>query len=163
GAVECFRAVTRLEPTNPEGYARLGDTLARAGQWADGVAALRRAVELRPDDPRGLYNLGLALGGGGQTAEAHELHRRALRLTPEQVRDEHLAWAARFGGPTPGPPKVPEPHDPDRRLRIGYLSADFRGHTVAGFIETLLRHHDRAKVEVFAYASVLRPDDTTEK
>jgi predicted O-linked N-acetylglucosamine transferase (SPINDLY family) len=46
-------------------------------------------------------------------------------------------------------------------MRVGYLSADFRTHTVASFIETRLRHHNRDQVEVYADAQVLRPDETT--
>ncbi|MGL4420597.1 MAG: tetratricopeptide repeat protein, partial [Gemmataceae bacterium] len=51
----------------------------------------------------------------------------------------------------------------DRLLRIGYISADFRTHTVAGFIEVLLKQHDRKQFRVFAYGNVSRPDDTTER
>ena len=51
-----------------------------------------------------------------------------------------------------------EPHanppDPDRRLRIGYVSPDFRSHCVAHFIEPLLAAHDRRPVEIFCYAEV---------
>jgi predicted O-linked N-acetylglucosamine transferase (SPINDLY family) len=58
-------------------------------------------------------------------------------------------------------PTPHQPHDPTRRLRIGYVSADYRDHTLAGFIGLLLKHHDRQQVEVFAYANVTRPDERT--
>jgi predicted O-linked N-acetylglucosamine transferase (SPINDLY family) len=85
------------------------------------------------------------------------------RVTPEQVVAEHRAFAERFAAPVPPRPPVPLPHDSGRKLRVGYLSADFRGHTVSGFIELLLKHHDPDRVEVFAYPSVYRPDATTER
>jgi predicted O-linked N-acetylglucosamine transferase (SPINDLY family) len=49
------------------------------------------------------------------------------------------------------PPK-PQPLE-GRRLRVGYLSSDFREHPGARLIEGLLRHHDRTKLELFMYCS----------
>jgi protein O-GlcNAc transferase len=59
-----------------------------------------------------------------------------------------------------------EPHvndrSPDRRLRIGYVSPDFKDHVVARFMLPLLAHHDRVNFEIFCYADVARPDRMTE-
>jgi predicted O-linked N-acetylglucosamine transferase (SPINDLY family) len=49
----------------------------------------------------------------------------------------------------------------DRRLRIGYVSPDFRQHSVAYFLEPVLGAHDRAAFEIFCYAEVEKPDDVT--
>ncbi|HET6572525.1 MAG TPA: tetratricopeptide repeat protein [Fimbriiglobus sp.] len=183
-AQELHQRALQLKPDYAEAHNGLGLVLEATGRKDDALAHYQRAVELKPELGDAWSNLGTNLAEQGRPEEAIACFRESLarqplapaihsnlllhlnyssRVTPEQVRDEHLAWAARFAGPTPGPPPVPEPHDPDRRMRIGYLSADFRGHTVAGFIETLLRHHDRERVEVIAYASIMRPDDTTEK
>lgn len=173
----------RLNPTYAEAYNALGLAFEALGRKDDALAHYRQAVELKPDLADAWSNLGTSLGEQGRADDAIEALRESLRrrsapavhsnlvlmtnytsrLTPEQVRDEALGWANRFAGETPPAPPVPEPHDPDRRLRIGYISADFRKHTVAPFIETLLRHHDRTCVEVYAYANVLRPDETTER
>src|SRR5262249_55613006 len=50
-----------------------------------------------------------------------------------------------------------------RRLRIGYVSADFREHPVVSFLEPLLATHDRHRFEIFCYADVPRPDVTTRR
>jgi protein O-GlcNAc transferase len=183
-AHDLHQRALRLKPDYAEAHNGLALTLEAMGRKDDAHAHYLKAVELKPDLADAWSNLGTNLAEQGRADEAITCFRESLarrpnapqihsnlllylnyssRITPEQVRDEHLAWAARFAGPTPEPPPVAEPHDPERRLRVGYLSADFRGHTVAGFIETLLRHHDRSRVEVFAYASVLRPDETTER
>jgi len=57
----------------------------------------------------------------------------------------------------------PNDKDPDRRLRIGYVSPDFRAHPVQQFLIPLFRHHDPSAIEVTLYASVDRPDFATEK
>ena len=75
---------------------------------------------------------------------------------------EHLAWAKQHAEP---PTAVAPPHEndrnPDRRLRIGYVSAHFCRHAVNYFTEPLIRAHDRNRFEVFCYSDVLAPDEIT--
>ena len=47
---------------------------------------------------------------------------------------------------------------PGRKLRVGYVSPDFRQHAVALFAEPLLAAHDRAQVELFCYAELAVED-----
>ena len=74
----------------------------------------------------------------------------------------HRDWAQRHAEPLTrlAPPHVNE-RSPDRRLRVGYVSPDFREHPDPRFFGPLLRHHDRAEVEVYCYADVPRPDGVT--
>ena len=51
--------------------------------------------------------------------------------------------------------------DPDRRLVIGYVSADFRQHSAAFSFRPVLEHHDRSKFEVICYSGVVLPDTAT--
>ena len=75
---------------------------------------------------------------------------------------EHCRWNEIFAQPLA---RFIEPHhhnrDPERRLRIGYVSPDFREHSVAFFIESLLAGHNRDQVEVFCYADVNWEDSVT--
>lgn len=183
-AHEVVRKALELNPDYPEAHNALGLNLEALGRKDDAMFHYQKAVALKPDLADGWSNLGVNLTEQGRVEEAIGCLRESLvhrpnaapihsnlllllnyssNLTPEQVRDEHLAWADRFAPTLPDRPAVREPHDPNRPLRVGYVSADFRGHTVAGFIETLLWHHDRDQVEVYAYAQVPRPDATTEK
>ena len=63
--------------------------------------------------------------------------------------------------------KYRQPHansaDPERRLRIGYVSPDFRSHPVSYAVMPLLSNHDHRQVEIFCYAEVACPDDVTER
>jgi predicted O-linked N-acetylglucosamine transferase (SPINDLY family) len=59
-------------------------------------------------------------------------------------------------------PRVPERRaEPERRLRVGYVSGDFRRHAVGDFLMPLLQHHDRAQIELACYAEIARPDRQT--
>jgi predicted O-linked N-acetylglucosamine transferase (SPINDLY family) len=82
--------------------------------------------------------------------------------TTEQLYTEHVAWAERHAAPLyPEDPSYPNERDPGRRLRVGYVSADFRRHTRAMFMEPVLAAHDREAFEVYCYSDVARPDETT--
>jgi predicted O-linked N-acetylglucosamine transferase (SPINDLY family) len=84
--------------------------------------------------------------------------------TPAAIGDAHRAWGASVMA---GIPQRIVPfanaRNLDRRLRIGYVSADFRRHSVAYFIEPVIAAHDRTAVEVTLYADVPRPDRMTER
>jgi predicted O-linked N-acetylglucosamine transferase (SPINDLY family) len=155
---DAFGAVRELlEPVPVEGLiganARnlLGVTLARQGRIEAGLEALEQVPVLAP--------------------EAAELQmNRLLHLnydpdrSPGQLKREHLAWAERFARPLYASQfGCPQERDPDRRLRVGYLSPDLRRHSVAYFVAPLLLAHDRREVEAICYASVLRPDAFTDE
>jgi protein O-GlcNAc transferase len=53
--------------------------------------------------------------------------------------------------------------EPARRLRIGYVSPDFRNHCQSLFTTPLLSHHDHANFEIVCYALGNQRDDVTEQ
>jgi predicted O-linked N-acetylglucosamine transferase (SPINDLY family) len=73
---------------------------------------------------------------------------------------EHRSWNQIHAAPLAG--RIPAPandRSPDRRLRLGYLSADLRERSVAYFLEYLLACHDPEQFEVFCYAESQRRND----
>jgi protein O-GlcNAc transferase len=72
----------------------------------------------------------------------------------------HRDWHRRFGRLLPISTTYKK-RKPERRLKVGYVSPNFREHSVAFFIEPLLREHDHQVVEVHCYAEVMRPDAVT--
>ncbi|MBM3572381.1 MAG: hypothetical protein FJX52_08490 [Alphaproteobacteria bacterium] len=89
----------------------------------------------------------------------------ALAYAPDPDRRqlrEARRWAARHAPVKPAP-AFANARDPDRRLRIGYLSADLRQHPIAYNVEDLLRCHDRNRHEVFAYSATATADAVTER
>lgn len=86
------------------------------------------------------------------------------QIGKEQAFQAHCEWAARHTANLQMPPlPVANPASADKKLRIGYVSPDFRAHSVAYFIEPLLELHDRTQVEVFCYYSGSRTDEVTER
>ena len=145
-----YRQATELRPDYADAWSNLGTSLTEQGRVSEAIDALRKSLELRPDHRVG-DNLLLALCYSSE-------------LSPEQLRDEHVNWAATFADPlTPAEPPRRAVTDPKRRLKIGYVSGDFRSHTAAGLIELLLTHHDRNRVHVTCYPNVSKADEATDR
>src|SRR5262249_3772791 len=84
--------------------------------------------------------------------------------TPEEIFQEHLQWVRRHAfPPADGLRPHPNARDPQRRLRLGYVSADFCGNVASNYIELVLQAHDRQRFEVFCYANVKQPDSKTQR
>jgi protein O-GlcNAc transferase len=178
-AQQSFLEAIRLHPGYPEAHNNLAILYERFGRTSEAIDCCLAALRLRPAYPEAHLNLANALKSQGRHDEALAHYREALRLkpdylearssllfslcypaglSPELVFAEHSAFGAayRFAA---------APHDndpqPGRPLRIGYLSADFRSHAVARFIEPVLRHHDRSRFQVVCYSNVTAPDETS--
>ena len=177
------RQALALDPRLPEAHNHLGNILQALGRASESEARLRRALELRPGYLEAHNSLGNALKDLGRVEEAEASFRRALVLDPAdrdarhnlllllnytdkfsraEVFAEHVDWARRHGPPPEGS-RAPHANvrDPARRLRIGYVSPDFRRHSVAYFIEPVFAQHDRGSFEVYCYSNVALPDGMT--
>jgi predicted O-linked N-acetylglucosamine transferase (SPINDLY family) len=119
------------------------------GRIDEGVEAYRRAVELDPSDFLIHCNLVFCV----QYLQGNE-----GKITLAEARQ----WDSQHAEPLR---KGIEPHgnsrDPDRRLRIGYVSNDFREHSVSRFLQQLFQNHDHGNFEIVCYSDVRNPDSLT--
>lgn len=184
-AVEHYYHAIDVKPSHWEAYINLGGALDRLGRLSEAEAALSRALRLNPTSPELLSNYGNVLKSRGLIAEAVAAYRKGLEYdpnyreiycnllfalnymadaSPEAIFQAHLDWARTFEQPileTIPRPVFANSRDPGRRLRVGYISPDFKTHSVSHFFEPLLTAHDRAVVETVCYADVTEPDDVT--
>jgi protein O-GlcNAc transferase len=182
-AVSCYQQALYLQPDFAEAHNNLGLALAARGQADEAVACYERALQIKPDYIDALNNLGNAHKDQGSLDEAIACYRRALDLkpddapihsnllftlqyhpsySPEEVFREHQRYA-REHGPAEAEQARPAGRDLGGRLRVGYVSPDFRDHVVAYFLEPILAAHDRGCFEITCYANVPRPDAVTER
>jgi len=148
-AKECTLRALELAPDLAEGHMRLGSLQRFVGDHDEAIANLRRAVDLAPDSVRNWTALLFALNyaDGIAASDIYAAHLEfGRRFAPTAVRSDHA--------------NAP---DPQRRLRVGYVSGDFRTHAVAQFIEPVLEQHDRKSVEIFCYYTLNRGDAVTER
>ena len=179
-AVSACRRAVELKPEYPKAHNNLGAALADQGRFEEAVAAFRHALQLNPDLADAHNNLGTALRDLGLVHEGIAAYRRALQLKPEHaaahsnlilalhlhpnhdtgtISDEHKRWSRQFSDPLKEF-VLPNSNDPTvaRRLRIGYVSPDFRDHPVGRYLLPLFERHDRERVEIVCYSGVTRPD-----
>jgi protein O-GlcNAc transferase len=184
-AIVAYRAAIRLQPEMVEAHINMGLALKDQGELDEAIAAYRVAIRLRPDLGEAHYHLGFAKALQGRLDEAIASYRKAIDREPNSaayqsqllqtlhyhpdydaaaIYEEHRRWSQDHAEPLK---RLIQPHDnvrdPDRPLRIGYVSADFRNHACAFCLEPLLAAHDARQFEVVCYAQVAQPDEVTRR
>jgi predicted O-linked N-acetylglucosamine transferase (SPINDLY family) len=182
-AIRCYEIALELDADYAEAHNNLGLAFARRDRLAEADAHYGKAIALAPDYAEPHTNRGNLLKDRGELGAAIECYRRAVELRPdisalhsnlllalhyhpayssEDLQREHDAWAKRHVVPLAAARRAHDNgREPERRLRVGYVSPDFREHPVARFVLPLFRDHDRGQVEVFAYSDVATPDSVT--
>lgn len=148
-ALVLFRHLAVLEPGAADAWAWIGEVLCeRCSADGAGVALLRRSLSIEPAQPVTHAILLFYLDFLASATVAEQQEERRL------WRHRHLppAAARRTGGHS---------HDAERRLRVGYVSGDFKRHPVAYALEPVLRHHAPTAVEVVCYQTGDDEDDLT--
>lgn len=149
-ALICFREALRFDPDLMGIYGSLGGILTAQGKYEDALSCYRDALLRDPSD-----------------AQSHSNLLLTLNYLPDQNLDDtfeqHKSWDTAHRHPDELPLQDFTVRDSERNLRIGYVSPDLRTHSVTYFLEPLLAHHDKTKVEVYCYSAGARADATTER
>jgi protein O-GlcNAc transferase len=177
-AVDAFKQVLRCQPDWALAWLQLGSALFAEEAIDEAAAAYTRALELDPRLALAHSMLATPLMLFGDIAGAIRRYQIAEEIDPDDekacscrlfalglstehdgaaILAEHLDWQRRFGDRIPGMPSIIRARGD--RLRIAYVSGDLRRHPMRFFVRPMLRHHDRARVVVTAYATPESPDD----
>jgi protein O-GlcNAc transferase len=182
-AIACYRQALAIRPNLAESYNNLGLALQDGGDVEAALKCYQRALEIKPDYPEAFINLGNACKCQAKLEDAVACYRRALELQPGHaiahdnllytlsfcpgydaaaIGEEHRRWNERWARPLcPSPRAHPNDRAPARRLKIGYVSPDFKDHAQANFQLPLFTAHDHGQFEIICYADVRCPDRIT--
>ncbi len=150
GAIAAFKQALAIDAKNFFALNNLGIMLKERGEITEAVALLRRCLELNPDAPEVRSNIILTMYYDPAATDA-------------ELAEQHREWDRRHGSPTSDRPLGhPNPKEPGRRLRIGYVSADLRDHVVGRALLPAFRHHDHAAFEITCY-SMCQPQAMTDE
>jgi Flp pilus assembly protein TadD len=169
-SIAAHRRSVEIQPGRSLSWHNLGNALLFAGRPAEALAAQERAACADPSSASAQHGRAIALQGCYRIPEAVKAFgdalalcaghhaSRSLRLMALNYLDgigrgemfaEHAAFGAAVGH---GEPRAfTNAPEPDRRIRVAFLSPDLRMHSVAYFLEPLLSHLDRGQFEVFLY------------
>lgn len=184
GLAELSRAV-ELDGRSSEANFSLGNAFRSLGRFDEAMAAYRRAIELDGNYAGAYTNLANILRDQGQIDEALSAYQQAVRCEPgnptfhsnllyninfhpdfgaAEILAAHREWDRRHAGHAH---HLARPHlnrpDPERKLRIGYVSPDFRLHPLGLSMLQLLATHDRKVVEIYCYSAVDAQDAITDR
>lgn len=182
-AVASYKRAIAQRPDYALAHFNFGNALIKKGFLSDATLYYRKALEIQPDYTEALMNLGNTLMSQGLLMEALFHYRKVLEIKPdhfgvhsnilfclnyhpdmtaEDIFRESLNWADIHEKPLTAKHKTHKnDRDCNRRLRIGYVSPDFRTHSVSYFCLPLFSAHDRTSIELICYGEVTRPDTTT--
>lgn len=175
-ALAAFRKATLVAPALACAHANLGSLLHELGFPLQALSCCEQAGLLSPLDGDIQANIANILGDLGRYTESESCYRNALNLnpgnatahsnllfllaarptlSPTAMLAEQCNWDRLHGdrGKTHRCRHTTRSLSTARRLRIGYVSPDFRAHPVGYFIEPLLANHDRSGFEVTCYAN----------
>ena len=181
-ACRCFDAALEAAGRQPRSLSNAAEMHRRAGHFDIALRFSDEALAMAPLHAPALHIRALSLESCWRPEEARQAYRQAIAADPEfkransgylffllrsgapldEVLQAHRAWSARHF-----PAIEVEPHansaDPARKLRIGYVSADFRDHAAAAFIVPVLEGHNRSGFHVTCYSNNGRDDAETGK
>lgn len=182
GAADCYRKALALDPGAALAMTHLGTVLAARGQLGEAEAAHRAAIAAAPRLHGPHNNLGIVLKDQGRLPEAVAEYRQALERRPDDAAihsnllmalcydpksDESRLYAAHRAYGERQEIADPQPfgndRNPDRVLRVGYVSPDLYSHSVASFFEPVLRGHDRSRIHAICYSDLVQGDAVTER
>jgi protein O-GlcNAc transferase len=183
-AIIYYQKVLQLDQ-NAFAYNNLGTILQEKGELNEAITCYKNALKLNPDYDNAYTNLGSALLETGQLNEAEFYYRRVIQRRPNNLVpfenllntmlyksrcdaqtafSEHLKFATRYAEPlSDAIVHHSNERTINRRLKIGYVSPDFRKHAVAYFIEPVIIAHNREHFEIFCYSNGLLDDEVTKR
>jgi predicted O-linked N-acetylglucosamine transferase (SPINDLY family) len=178
-AIAAYRAALELRPDFAEAHNNLGTALKDHGLTDEASASFRTALHHKPDYAEALSNLGNVFKDQGLLDESIDAFRQAVAMrpgrvelhnnlvytlhfhpayTPEAVAGELRVWNHRHAEPMARLIKLHEnDRNPDRPLRIGWVSPDFRSHPIGRFLLPVFEAHERKDCLFFCYSDAPFP------
>jgi protein O-GlcNAc transferase len=149
GAERHYRAAIASDADFAVAHAGLGDVLGKLGRTEAAAESYQAALKLKPDDPATLSALLF-------------LRNYSSDANPAEMTATARAYGDVVGRGIPAPQPYANDPDPERRLRIGLVSGDFRAHAVSSFLRGVLPALWGGRLDLFAYATSALRDQATE-
>lgn len=184
-ALNAYKNAITLQPGYANVYYNMADTLKSLNKFGDAAASYLKAIELQPDNPEAYNNLGNLYKDQGRVQDALACYNKAVELKPgyfnahsnlllalhyDDSSDQdaifrfHEDWAKKHAEAFTDKARTFFPgRSEGRTIRIGYVSPDFRVHSVAYFLKGILSSHDPSAFTVYCYSDVHRPDSFTKR
>jgi predicted O-linked N-acetylglucosamine transferase (SPINDLY family) len=180
-ALGALNRAVELDPSLASAHALLGGLQRRLWRFEESQSHFTRALELQPERSAAWFSAANAYWLCGQPQKALAAYRRAVDLapanadlhsvllskllydsdeTPESIVQESRNWA-RLHCAVTTPGTYPNIRDPERQLRIGYLTGSFISSPTYHFALPIMKNHDLAHYDTYLYHSAQTRDAAT--
>ena len=150
-AINEYEEALKIRPESSAVTANLGVAYRKNGEVEKAIFYSKLSTEMDTNDPYFFSNYLFAL-------------QSSADISLEEKFKAHLRYAEIFEAPQKSKwPSHTNDRDPQRRLRIGYVSGDFCDHALRFFIEPVLKAHDHTNFEIFCYHTCALEDKYTER
>jgi len=181
GAITACRKALEINPNQAEVLATLGNAAKEQGDYGAALEHYKMAINLKPDLVTAHFNLGNTYTELGETAEGRAALEKAVALDPNdrgaqdnllmsRLYDEGESEQSLFEAHAAAAKALPQRAQPPRqprlsgdRLKLGFVSADFKRHSCAYFLEPLFKALDRKAFSLHAYSMTPKSDEITEQ
>ena len=183
-AIESYRRAIALRPDYAEAWHHVGNSMREIRKVDDALRCYQQAQAAGFRGHELLSNMGTVLKDMGELDESLSCLQKSLAIKADAMVESNLVYTLHFH-PDAIPKSLAQAHrtwnehhgralsahirphdndrDPRRRLRIGYVSPDFRYHPVGLFLRPLMAHHDHGNFEIVCYSDVRQPDAVTQR
>lgn len=184
-AITSYSQALKYKQNYAEAYRGLGIVLEKSGLYDEAKNAFEAAYKIKPNQANYLFYIAHNQRVRGELEKAFDTYKKVLSLDPnlvnahsnllslmnyqtehsnQEIFEQHIAWekhvlANRSKNRPSARRKLDQNHS---RIKVAYLSPDFRTHSVSFFFLPLLRSHDKEKFEIYCYYNHSTIDSVTE-
>jgi len=183
-AKDCLEKALKINSTRADIFINFSNALSKLGELDSAIKVLKNALELEPENVDAHIKLASMMLSQGKAKEADQCYRNALGIkselaesmnahllpmnycdlyTRQEIYEAHVKWGAKQESANSEKINFENLLNTDRKLRIGYVSPDFRNHSVAFFLEPIITNHNKEKFEIYCYSDVPKQDAVTER
>ena len=183
-AIDPLKKSLELNSDSQQAYSALGVAYQQTGRITLAKKTLSHSISQFPNNHEAIMNLALLESDIANAHRAVEIMQSSMdrfvdspimhdslamyasyddQLSPEQVFEIHQAFGRCVQRRVAAPKRYPNAVDPDKRIRIGFISPDFQTHSIAYFVEPIFKHIDRNLFELCIYSTTSYRDKTTER
>jgi protein O-GlcNAc transferase len=163
-ALADYERVLAIAPHHADALYNRGNAFIDLGRPDEAIASLRRALAAKPSQPdihsRQAHALFDAHDAGAHSSLIFALNFDPAATTADQ-QAERARWARRCEQAFPMAHRHGNVADPNRRLRVGYVSSHFRQQAATYAFGGVIVSHDRAQFDVTCYSDTVEKDDVT--
>jgi predicted O-linked N-acetylglucosamine transferase (SPINDLY family) len=172
----------KYAPTSPVYHREIANLYRKLNHLKKAEYHLIQSLKFAPNSVDTLNSYAVNLKNQGKLQEAYQLLNKVVQIkpdfwdvhsnilfihhfmheiTPQFIFQAHVNYGQKLM--THFTIQKHSGHHKQTRIRIGYVSPDFKRHSVAYFMESILRNHDCSKFDIYCYANVMEPDEVTQR